>query len=384
MRSDWKSFLIDTGSRLESRWDEIRGRVKEELGWLDPVTILPFRGYGDAERLRLQGRVLEEGKLGKPSPDDDVWTTLSHMFHRFESDEVPGARVRAIFQGRTVEVVSDGEGYIDVAFDGLALDPEPASGECWREVRLELLAPLRDGQGPTAVTGLVLTPPASAAFGVISDVDDTIMQTGATSLISNLKTTLLNTAEARVPFKGVKAFYDALAAGSDGAAANPIFYVSSSPWNLYDLLERFKAHNGIPVGPLFLRDFGWEPGKFIKSTHGEHKIGTIEHLLAFYPDLPFILIGDSGQHDAKIYAEIVEKHPGRVHAVYIRDVTAGAHDDEIRTLFEETQGEATGVVIAPDLRRAAGHAAEKGWIRASAVAAVAAQVDAEERAEEEA
>ncbi|MDX1540539.1 MAG: hypothetical protein R3349_03960, partial [Geminicoccaceae bacterium] len=200
MSSDWKSLLINTGSRVEARWDVLRGKVKEELGWLDPVTILPFRGYGDRTRVRLCGRVLEEGRLKQPSADDDVWTTLSHMFHRFESDEVGGARIRATFGDRSAEVVSDREGYIQVAFDGLDLEPHLTGRQRWQEVRLELLEPLRDNQGPTAVTGLVLTPPASAGFGVISDVDDTIMKTGATSLISNLKTTLLNTAEARVPF----------------------------------------------------------------------------------------------------------------------------------------------------------------------------------------
>ncbi|HEX6143470.1 MAG TPA: phosphatase domain-containing protein [Geminicoccaceae bacterium] len=383
MSKDWKSPLIRAGHRIESRWDRLRRRVKTRLGWLDPVTILPFRGHGDRTRVWLKGRVLEAGGLEQPGREDHLWTTLRHMYHRFESDEVPGARVRATFDGRAVDVVSDEEGYIEVAFDGLD-GPAPAPESRWREVRLELQEPLRAGQGPTVVRGQVLIPPPRARFGVISDVDDTILKTGATSLFSNLRTTLLNTAEARLPFMGVAAFYRALEHGTGrGAGAgegNPIFYVSSSPWNLYDILERFKLLNGIPLGPLFLRDLGWEPDRLIKGTHAQHKIGTIERLLAFYPGLSFVLIGDSGQHDAMIYKEIVHRHPGRIAAVYIRDVTGGAHDGEIRALFEEVQGERTEVVISPDLLAAAKHAAAQGLVEAEAVAAVRAEIEADRRA----
>lgn len=51
-----------------------------------------------------------------------------------------------------------------------------------------------------------------------------------------------------------------------------------------------------------------------------HKREKIEALMNFYPDLSFVLIGDSGQRDPEIYASIVEKYPGRVKAIYIRSI----------------------------------------------------------------
>ena len=38
--------------------------------------------------------------------------------------------------------------------------------------------------------------------------------------------------------------------------------------------------------------------------------------------MPFVLIGDSGQHDPEVYRRIVERFGERVLAVYIRDVAA--------------------------------------------------------------
>ena len=71
------------------------------------------------------------------------------------------------------------------------------------------------------------------------------------------KLTLLHNAHTRLPFEGVAGFYQALQRGRDGEAYNPVFYVSNSPWNLYDLLEDFLDVHGIPRGPLLLRD--WSP-----------------------------------------------------------------------------------------------------------------------------
>jgi phosphatidate phosphatase APP1 len=99
-------------------------------------------------------------------------------------------------------------------------------------------------------------PPPSAQFGVISDIDDTVIRTDATRLLRMLKRTLLENARTRLPFEGVAEFYSGLHARRTVRALNPVFYVSSSPWNLYAVLTDFLEHQGIPLGPLMLRDWG--------------------------------------------------------------------------------------------------------------------------------
>jgi phosphatidate phosphatase APP1 len=376
---DWKGLLLDAGSRLEGRWDELRHAIQTEFGWLGPVTVLPYRGHGDAGRLWLRGRVLESKGLEKPRPDAGAWDNLLRMLHRFETDEVPHARVRANVGARWSEVTADEEGYFEVAFDALgSLEHNPSAGERWREVALELVEPLLPDQvGPVRATAKVLTPPASARLGVISDVDDTVIRTGAYDLVRNWRTILLHSAESRIPFRGVAAFYRALERGLGAQSVNPIFYVSSSPWNLYDLLERFMEVHGIPAGPMYLRDFGLDRTRLFTGSHRNHKLGAIERLFAFYPQLGFILVGDSGQHDAAIYAEVVRRHPGRVLAVYIRDVTESEEADrEAGTLLEEVRRAGTRATFCPDLLEAAADAAGQGWISSAAVEEVRREVAA--------
>ena len=97
-----------------------------------------------------------------------------------------------------------------------------------------------------------------------------------------------------------------------------MFYVSSSPWNLYDLLSDFFNLQNIPIGPvLFLRDWGLSDQGFLPTRNRSYKLGYIKEIIETFNDLPFILIGDSGQEDPEIYTEVVslypEPHPGRLH-----------------------------------------------------------------------
>jgi phosphatidate phosphatase APP1 len=61
----------------------------------------------------------------------------------------------------------------------------------------------------------------------------------------------LSNARTRKPFSGVAALYRALHRGR-----NPFFYVSNSPRNLYVPLVEFLQRQGLPAGPLLLRDYG--------------------------------------------------------------------------------------------------------------------------------
>jgi phosphatidate phosphatase APP1 len=121
------------------------------------------------------------------------------------------------------------------------------------------------GQTDVSADGHILVPPAASQFGVISDVDDTILVSGVTNLLRMARLAFLNNARTRLPFAGVAAFYRALQSGPESTLFNPVFYVSSSPWNLYDLLVDFCAVQGIPKGPFMLRDVGVDEDKFLSA-----------------------------------------------------------------------------------------------------------------------
>ena len=119
------------------------------------------------------------------------------------------------------------------------------------------------------------------------------------------------------------------------------------------------------MGPLLLRD--WDLGK-LNERHARHKGVVIREIFDTYPELPFLLVGDSGQEDPEIYADLVRDHPGRVHAVYIRNVSANPERSErIRALAHEVAEAGSTLVLADDTVAVARHAAMHGWIASDAL-----------------
>ena len=359
--ASWKKILSRRfrGSiyRIERGIDRWKHGIKNRLGWVEPVCILPYRGFGTPQSMSLRGRVLEDKQIGSPKRTDSWWTNLCNMYRRFDSDEIPGVRVRASYHDQVQETETDEEGYFEVRFEP-RIPPHPQT--LWHDVRVELLDEIVPGQTEVTATGQVLVPPVDARFGVISDMDDTVLETHATSLWRMAKLTFLRNAQTRMPFEGVAAFYRALSRGPSGRNHNPIFYVSSSAWNIYDLLVDFLEINEIPAGPLLLRDLGLGKNAGSNFSH-EHKLLKIERILDTYPELPFVLIGDSGQDDPKIYRQAVLEFPGRISAIYIRDIVP-AHQEHVEELAREVKEHDVDMLLVQDTTVAAVHAAEKGLI----------------------
>lgn len=360
--TSWRQVIKNLANDLDNQFDSLRYRVGQRFQSDDPLQIVPYRGYGTAEKLYLRGRVLEDEKVGRAADKDTLWNNMVNMYLRFESDEVPGARVQATFEGEQYEVVTDNEGFFE-----LWIEPKEtiAAGELWHKVELELLEPQRPGSGTVKATGEVLVPPPTVHFGVISDIDDTVIQTDVTQVLKMVRNVFMSNARTRLPFKGVAAFYQALQAGGPGNALNPLFYVSSSPWNLYDLLTEFFELNDVPQSVLMLRDWGVSQQEILPTGNRAHKVEVIRQILDLYPKLPFILIGDTGQEDPEIYHEIVTLYPQRILAVYIRNVNRDmARPAAVRELAEKVVAAGSTLILADNTLPMAEHAAGQGWIAA--------------------
>jgi phosphatidate phosphatase APP1 len=366
--TDWRRTALGAARTAEERFDAFRFGLKRRFGLLDPFEVLPYRGHGTSKEVFLKGRVLEEAGITRAGQENTVWQNVRNMARRFASDEVAGARVRASFEGLSVETEADVEGFFEVRFQL----PEPLDGPAgWYPVELDLLSPPSPGGGRVHSTGQVLVP-QGARFGVISDLDDTVVRSSATNVLKMAWIVLRNNAHTRLPFEGVAAFYKALQLGEDGRSFNPIFYVSSSPWNIYDVLEDFLNVHGVPPGPLFLKD--WSPT--VLGKHKDYKIAVIRRLLEMYGEMPFVLIGDSGEEDPEIYLQTVREHPGRVLAVYIRDVTSDRRDAEVMDIAEQVRKLGTEMVPVTDTAAAAEHASSIGLIAPDAVAEVRSESSA--------
>jgi len=379
--TSWKNTLLEVGHLVENRFDKLRYGLKQRLQYDKRVQVIPYLSYGNEDCLLVKGRVLESRVNVDEQDEESLWRNLANAYQRFESDEVPNLQLELQLAGHAVSTQTDEEGYFRVKMPPAhELDRQVL----WHEAQISVppQAALKDTEdlNSMSVTGQVLVPPEGCDLGIISDIDDTILVTHATSLLTMARLTFLHSAASRLPFAGVSAFYQALIQGPKNAQGQtlqrPIFYVSSSPWNLYDFLIDFMELNHIPVGPLMLRDFGLKADLLGASGHHGHKFKRIQEVMDTYPDLAFILIGDSGQHDPEIYADIVAERPQQVKAIYIRDVSGGQQrDQEVQHLATATSKHHIDMLLVADTLAAAQHAAEQGYISAEALQSIQIAVE---------
>jgi len=297
----------------------------------DPIIILPYRGYANEERLFLKGRVLEDESYWQNRTKGDLGNLLA-SFKRFDTDEIPFASVSIKIGDQVFKVLADHEGYftLDTAWN----IPQITPANRWLAVDIELVDPQTPAQVYSKVNsrGEVLLPGDKVSYGVITDVDDTVLQTHVTSRLKfkMLYATFMQNAAQRLPMEGVVELFQAFVKGKDGEEENPIFYVSNSPWNLYDLLEKFMELQELPKGPIFLRDYGIRPaGEF-----SQHKLVTIGRILDTFPNLPFIMLGDTASKDADFYIQLAEQYPGRIKAIYIRLTKNNRNAKRVAELIE--------------------------------------------------
>ena len=374
--SKLRDYFYQLSNQSEHSYDAFRLKALEYLGKKPAVRICPYVSFGNHESLFVKGRVLHQ-QIVEVKHDDDLWDNLVNMYKRFSTHEVKGAELKISYLSNEKTVLTDEDGYFGTSLD---FEEKLNSPAIWHHPQLELLSNISNERMQTKAIASVMVPPETASFGVISDIDDTILKTHATSMVRMLFETFTGNAKERETFAGTSAFYGALQNGRSGTDHNPFFYISSSPWNLYDLLMDFIQLNKLPVGPMFLKDYGFTHDKIFTEGHSQHKTKKIRKVLNAYPEMQFILIGDSGQEDASIYHEIDLEFPGRILAIYIRDVGHTGNAEQIKTLFGK---EEKRKVLAEATVRHAEHACEMGWISVEALSSVKESAEFSEDSGEE-
>lgn len=338
-----------------------------------PQSVALYGGFGAAGRALIFGRALADAGVPPAAAEHSRWQNALAVLRRADADPLPRARVRVTLGQASQEFVADDEGFFSGWMDCVS---PPRLDADWVAVTAELA----DGVDHVRARGYVLVPAHAAERLIISDVDDTVLQSNVASLLLAARTALFENARTRLPFPGVAAFYRALRAGHAGSAGHhPLFYVSSSPWNLHDLLSEFLDIQQIPRGPLLLRDLDLSLRSLGGRGHHAHKRDMIRSILTTYPDAPAILIGDSSQQDPEIYRDVVHEFPRRIAAIYIRNVTSDpGRAAAIQELAAEVLHAGSSLVLADDTLAAARHAADAGFIARESLAAIGEEKRADE------
>ncbi len=331
----------------------------------NPSQIIPFRSYGTSNHLYAKGRALEDENIDLSKKG--FLTMLWIAYKRFGTVLIKHTDLLLTLpNGQKIEIKTDNQGYylVDQTIKSL-WELVDADGVLSYEISFNDTRHKKRTFGDNKFKGEIMIPPDTAKFGVISDIDDTIIHTGLTSRFKwqVIKNTIFKRAEKRIPLEGAADFYTTLHNGKSGNECNPIFYVSHGPWNLYRYLELFLKANKFPKGAILLRDFVNPLTKrFHKTSESEKPVKQKEilNILKTYPKLCFILIGDSGEHDPDIYIEIAEAHPERILAIYMRSVNHKRKMIRVKGLFKEY--ETVPVLLVEDSKAAVEHAKEMGFI----------------------
>lgn len=329
-------------------------KVKKTIKFRTQISIHSYLGYANEDRFYIKGRVLEDPRIEILEGQSQL-KTFYNNFKRFESDEVEGATLVIKLQGQEFTVVSDKEGYFDL--EGSVQKPFLAQEEnTWLSYQIHQKG------GLAQAVGQILVPAKNRAYGVISDVDDTILQTFTTSRLrlKMIYATFFLSPYKRLPMEGIQEIYQEFEKGVSGQKAHPIFYVSNSPWNIYDSIYTFLKIKKFPKGPIFLRDYGAHMLKK-KKEEDIHKLRTIRHIMEMYPNLPFLMLGDTAAEDADFYLKFADEFPDRVKAIYIRNTKDTSNARRISKMIQSRSD--VNIVMVKKSKEIIEHAKAHGFLR---------------------
>ncbi|MGO1184008.1 MAG: App1 family protein [Micrococcaceae bacterium] len=284
-------------------WQRYRRRRRQAAG--DEPTILSFTGYGTTSWVRVLARVIlapgEEfvnGRRLAPVIKDGV-----RGWRNFISPPLAFHQVDVEVAGHRYPVRADRNGVIDAVIPA-QLSPG------WTTAQVHVA-----GGDSSSVDVIVVD--EAARQGVICDIDDTIVVTALPRpLLASWNSFVLDE-HARTPTPGMSVLLNRLL---DLENSSPAFYVSTGAWNVAQALTRFLTRNLYPLGPLLLTSWGPTEDRVFRSGM-EHKHEALDRLSEDFPETQWILVGDDGQHDPEIYASFARRHPGRVRAIVIRQLT---------------------------------------------------------------
>lgn len=330
-------------------------RLTLGMGTNAPIIVVPYLSYGRSDYIYMQGRVLKEKRI-ENTVEGNTWQTLRNNFNRAWSVEIRNAILEITVGENSFLVKTDKEGYYKL--DSSLIIPLASEADLWHIAKVKLVSiPWRTIHFEIENRFIV---PNQAQFGVISDIDDTILETRVNSVLKlkMIYLTFFKSAIKRNAFPGVASFFRTLQEQATGI--NPIFYVSKSPWNIADHLEAFFHLNHIPLGPLMLRDYGL-PYQQRPPDYKGHKFENIVKILQTYPALQFMLIGDNSEKDLDLYLGIWAVFQHQVRCIYIHNVRKWTTEEK-RKRLEHIPKEAPPVLILDNYAQAMEDAVRMGYV----------------------
>ncbi|MDK8300040.1 MAG: DUF2183 domain-containing protein [Actinomycetaceae bacterium UMB1218B] len=367
------SFLLALTSSVGEASSRILARALEEWGFIPG--IVGFGGHGSTRRARILGRVLMER-----TADQRSWLAERRGWRQFFDAQVPRQPVLVTVGCQRRITFADRGGYIDLTVEGHGLTP--GWHDAWMQVLHEGdLHTLGIGEGESLTTQDALRLSGQTGhgsqriragkpvcvslriagdnekYGVVSDIDDTVMVTMLPRLVTAAKHSFVDRVSSREAVPGMAGFLTCLAdMAHRQASANshaphpqtkdkhtpvtsaestipqtsvdsqhealhaPLIYLSTGAWNVVPALRDFLDRLNYPRGGFLMTDFGPSNTGWFRSGF-EHKRRELRRLARMFPSMKWYLVGDDGQRDPEIYAEFAREHPENVAGIAIRSLS---------------------------------------------------------------
>lgn len=278
------------------------------------TTIKVYHGYGHKNNCILYGHVVAGKPLVRKRYTNNIVLNIFHLIKLFFVKPLPNLPVMLQWRNQQLYSKTEADGFFKFEWQS---DTTIAAG--WHEVVVYLLneegLQIDNGEGKIFI-------PHLTQFAFISDIDDTVLVSHSASTGKRLRVLFTKNPHSRKAFSDVVKHYHLLSmAHTEPEIPNPFFYVSSSEWNLYDDLNEFFKHNGLPKGAFLLNGIKkwYQLFKTGKTKH-QGKLIRVVRILEAFPKQRFVLLGDNSQSDPEIYTVLANKYPDKIHAIYIRNI----------------------------------------------------------------
>ena len=279
-------------------------------------TVKVYHGYGHKNNCIVYGHVLAGKAVTRKRYTNNVVLNIFHLIKLFFVYPQPNSPVMLQWRNQQLYSKTEVDGFYKFEWQS---DTTIEAG--WHEVIVYLLnedgIKVNEGQGKIFI-------PHLTQYAFISDIDDTVLISHSATTGKRLRVLFTKNPRSRKTFADVVTHYHLLSmAHTTPEVPNPFFYVSSSEWNLYDDLNEFFKHNGLPKGAFLLNGIKkwYQLFKTGKTKH-QGKLIRVVRIMEAFPKQRFVLLGDNSQSDPEMYVALANKYPDKIHAIYIRNISS--------------------------------------------------------------
>ncbi|MEN2401682.1 App1 family protein [Flavobacterium sp. MC2016-06] len=320
---------------------------------MKPILQL-YRGYANEQELIVMGHVFKRGY------DYDFqkknFKNATSVINQFRIKTLQNFDVYLKYGNQEIHTKTLDDGYFKFC---IPLKIETHFG--WMEYQVSLVY-----KNETIIAKGSFIRPHKGNLGIISDIDDTFLISHTHNFFRKIYVLLFKNVNDRRVFKDVVPHYQALSSAGryNKDEQNAFFYISSSEWNLYRFIVKFTKIHQLPRAVILLKDIKRGVADFFMSGRGnhDHKFDKIKHVLEFYPNLKYVLLGDDSQHDPILYERICKIFPVTVKAVYIRQ-TGKNQKDSTKAILKNLESLEVSVCYFKDSNEAIMHSKSIGIIK---------------------